>query len=309
MNRIRSGLGYGLAAYFIWGIFPFYFSLLDVIDPLEVVPWRVGSTLIFCAIVVTIVRGWSRIGTILRTPKLLGWFSLSALLLYINWQTFIVAVMTGHVIESALGYFINPIMTILLGVFFRKERMTRLQWIAVLVATIGVIIASVSYGAFPWIAILLAVTFALYGLVHNISGEHIDGVSGLTIETLIVVPLAAVQLWIIASISGLHAFSHGTVISGLLIFAGVLTAIPLIFFGESTRRLPLTYVGFIQFLTPILGFLYGVFFTDEVMSTGRWIGFLAVWIAIAFIVTDMIIQLRTKPEREVMPLTGPVPLD
>lgn len=309
MTRVRAGLGFGLTAYFIWGAFPFYFGLLAAVHPLEVVPWRVASSLIFCAVVVTLLRDWRSVAAVFRKPRTFGWFSLSSILLYVNWQTFVLAVLTGHVIEAALGYFINPLITILIGVVVRHERLRRLQWLAVGIAAVGVIAAATAYGAFPWFAMTIAVSFGFYGALHKHSGEHVSGIAGLTIETIVAAPVAVIQLAVVHMVLGLTGLSHDSWVTTLLIFSGIVTAVPLILFGEAARRLPLTYLGFIQFLTPILGFIYGVVFTDETMSLGRWLGFTGVWIALVLLMIDMIIQLRTKPEREIVPLTGPVPLD
>jgi len=304
---MRSGLAYGISAYLIWGSFPIYFTLIAMVNPLEVVPWRVCITLLFSALLVSLTRRWRQVGSILRDPRRMGWFALSGLLLYANWQIFIIGVMTGHVIETALGYFINPLFTILIGVVVRREVLTRLQWIAVGIATVGVVIAAVAYGSFPWIAVGLAVSFGLYGAVHKHVGEDVDGLTGLTVETLLTAPIGIVQMIVMANLFGLQAFAFGPGVTALVLFSGVLTAIPLILFGESTRRLPLSYLGFIQFLTPILGFLYGYLVTHEEMPAGRWIGFIGVWIALVILVIDMVGQIRRAPE--VPTNTAPIPLD
>lgn len=307
MRRSRAGLGFGLGAYLWWGAFPFYFGLIAMVGPLEVVPWRVATTLVFCLLLVTATRGWGRVAAILRTPRLLGWFALSALFLYANWQIFVIGVMTGHVLETALGYFINPLFTILIGVVFRKERLSRLQWIAVAVAGVGVLIAAIAYGSFPWIALGIALSFGLYGAVHKHAGESVDGITGLTVETFATLPVAAVQLAIIAATSGLTAFTFGPGVTALVLLSGIVTAIPLILFGEATRRLPLAHIGFLQFLTPILGFFYGALVTHEEITTGRWIGFIGVWIALVILIVDMVLQLRRSPTAQVN--TAPIPLD
>ncbi|MHA3722851.1 EamA family transporter RarD [Leucobacter sp. HY1910] len=307
MKRFRAGLGYGVGAYLMWGTFPMYFGLIAVVNPLEVVPWRVSMTLVFCALLVTLTRRWSHVVKIIKTPRLLGWFSLSSLLLYINWQLFVIGVMTGNVIETALGYFINPLFTILIGVLVRNEKLTRPQWVAVGIAAVGVVIAAIGYGSFPWIALGLAVSFGLYGAVHKHAGESVDGVTGLTVETLVSVPIGIVQMILIANLVGLEAFAHGPTIAVLVLASGIATAIPLILFGEASRRLPLSYLGFIQFLTPVLGFLYGFFVMHEEVSITRWIGFVAVWVALVILVSEMVAQMRRSPAAQ----TGPVqvPLD
>jgi chloramphenicol-sensitive protein RarD len=278
-----------------------------VVGPFEVVPWRVGATLTFCVILVSATRRWGQVGAILRSPRLLGWFTLSALLLYANWQLFVIGVMTGHVLETSLGYFINPLFTILIGVIVRKEQLTRPQWLAVGIAAAGVAAAAIAYGAFPWIALGIATSFGLYGAVHKHAGEQVDGITGLTVETFASLPVAAVQLLIVAGMSGIGVFSFGPGITALVMFSGIMTAVPLILFGEATRRLPLSYMGFLQFLTPILGFLYGYFVMHEEMPVSRWVGFIAVWIALIILIADMVAQIRRSPTAQTN--TGPIPLD
>lgn len=307
MQQIRAGLGYGVGAYLIWGAFPFYFGLISMVGPFETVPWRVGTTLLLCLLLVALTRRWGAVSRILRSPRLLGWFALSSVLLYLNWQLFIVGVMTGHVLETSLGYFINPLFTILIGVAVRKEPLTRLQWIAVGIAAVGVLVAAVAYGSFPWIALGIAASFGLYGAVHKHAGEHVDGITGLTVETIVSLPIAAVQLGVVAALGGITAFSFGPGVAALVLCSGVMTAAPLILFGEGTRRLPLSYMGFLQFLTPILGFLYGYFVSHEELPVGRWIGFIAVWIALVILIVDMVLQIRRSPRAETN--TAPIPLD
>ncbi|WP_245190365.1 EamA family transporter RarD [Leucobacter exalbidus] len=289
---MRAGLGYGVGAYLVWGTFPIFFGLIAVVNPLEVVPWRVGTTLVFCALIVTISRRWGRVLAIIKRPRLLGWFALSAVLLYVNWQLFVIGVMSGNVIETALGYFINPLFTILIGVAFRGEKLTRPQWFAVGIAAVGVVIAAVGYGSFPWIALGIAASFGLYGAVHKLAGEEVDGVTGLTVETMVSVPIGAVQMIIVANLVGIGAFAHGPWIAVLVLASGVMTAVPLILFGEATRRLPLSYIGFLQFITPVLSFLYGFLVMHEQVSVTRWIGFIAVWIALVILVSEMVTQHR-----------------
>lgn len=310
MKQTRAGLGYGTAAYALWGAFPFFFGLIAIVNPLEVVPLRVATTLLFCAVVVSISRRWSQVIAILRRPKQVAWFALSSLLLYINWQIFVIAVMTGHVIEAALGYFITPLFSIMTGVVVRKEKLSRLQWIAVSIATVGVLAAAIAYGTFPWMALGVATSFGMYGAVRKQTGENVDGLTGLTVETLVAVPLASVQFLLVWLITGLSAHTHGPGIMFLVLLSGVVTAVPLILFGEAARRLPLSYLGFLQFLTPILGFLYGYLIAGESMSLGRWIGFIAVWIALVILIIDMVRHLREAPAQPVPAVvTGPIPLD
>lgn len=311
MRNVRAGFLYGLGAYFAWGLFPLYFILISQVNAFEVVSWRVMMTLLFCSVIVSITRRWQKVKEILRQPKMLGLFALASIFLYINWQVFVIGVMTGHVLETSLGYFINPIFTILFGVIFWREKLSRLQWIAVSIAGAAVLFSAISYGKVPWISIGLAVSFGLYGVVHQ-RIENVDGVTGLTIETFVSLPIGIVQLIIVSSVAGIGLFSFGPGMTVLVLLSGLITAIPLILFGESARRLPLTYVGFMQFLTPVLTFLFGYFIMREELPIERWIGFIGVWIALMFLITDMVIRLRRAPNPEaaaVQPLTGPIPLD
>ena len=289
----RLGYIYGFAAYLCWGAFPLFFMLLSAVDPYEVVPWRVIAALGFCVVVVMVMRTWAPVFSILRSPRMLGWFTLSSLLLYANWQIFVVGILSGHIIETSLGYFINPIVTILIGVFVRKEQLTRLQWVAVVIASIGVLISAIAYGQFPFVALGLAFSFGLYGAVRKQTSQDVDALTGLTVETLVGAVAAAIQLVVVFLVAGhLGAFDHGPAVTVPLLLSGVVTAIPLLLFAAGNRRLPLSHMGFIQFMTPILGFLTGYFVFHEEMPTARWIGFIAVWIALIVLIVDMVLSIR-----------------
>lgn len=298
------GFVYGIGAYLCWGLFPLYFSLLAKVDPFEVVPWRVITALGFCFVAVTAMRAWNPVLEIARSPRMLGWFAICTVLLYSNWQIFVYGIVTGHIIETALGYFINPLVTILIGVVVRKERLTRLQWVAVGIAAIGVLTSSIAYGRFPYIALGLAISFGLYGAVRKQVSQNIDALTGLTVETVFGSVLAVAQLGLIYLVVGhLGAFDHGPAVTVPLLLSGVATAIPLLLFAAGTRRLPLSYMGFIQFATPILGFITGYFIFNEAMPPVRWIGFIAVWIALIVLVVDMLAMLRRI--RRGVPLAAP----
>lgn len=293
-----------MSAYLLWGLFPLYFLTLTDINPFELIPWRVLACLFFCGVFVAVLRKWGPLIQVLRSPKSRGWFLLSSLLLYANWQIFVIAVMTGHVIETALGYFINPLVTILLGVLIRREKLRPAQWAAVGIATIGLVITAVAYGTMPWIALGLAATFSLYGFVRKQANERIDALSGLTVETLAAVPFALVQLLIVGvlaagarlPVAGLSfdAFQHGPWVFLLVIGSGLVTAIPLLLFGAANRRLPLTHMGFLQFITPILNFITGAFILHETMDPARWIGFALVWVALGVLMTEAVRGSRRR---------------
>ncbi len=291
----RRGLIYGLAAYISWGAFPLFFMLLEAVNPFEIVPWRVITGLAFCLIATAVVRRWQPLLQILRSPRQIGWFALSTVLLYANWQFFIVGVVTGRIIETALGYFINPLVTILIGVFVRKETLRGAQWLAVGIAAAGVVFSALAYGKIPWIAFGVAFSFGLYGAVRKQVSEDIEALPGFTVETLVAMPIALGQLALVSWFTGgLGAFDHGALSTTALLLSGTVTAIPLLFFAASTRRLPLSHMGFLQFGTPILGFLTGWLIFGEEMPFVRWIGFVAVWLALAVLVWDMIRNLRAR---------------
>lgn len=299
----RSGYIFGLGAYLSWGTFPIFFALLSAVDPFQIIPWRVISSMLFCLVLVSLIGKWRSVRAVFRDPRSLFWFSVSSLLLYANWQFFVIGVTSGRIIETALGYFINPLVTILVGVVIRRERLRRAQWVAVGIAFAGVLTSSIAYGKFPWIAIALALSFGLYGSVRKIANEEVDAVTGLAIETIISTPVAIGQLilvWVLAGSSGPVGGSlvaYGPTVMFLLIASGIVTAVPLIFFGAANRRLPLTHMGFMQFITPILSFLTGYFIFHEEMPLSRWIGFLAVWVALVVLLTDMVKHARATTQR------------
>jgi chloramphenicol-sensitive protein RarD len=288
-----AGVAYAGGAYLLWGVLPLYFLLLVPTGPWEVVAWRVLLSFVFCLVLLTVMRGWAALRTIIRSPKLLGWTALAGLLIYVNWQVFLIGTLTGHVVETSLGYFINPITTVLLGVFVLKERIRSLQWAAIGIAAVAVIVIIVAYRAFPWIALSLTASFGLYGLIKKKIGPAVDAVSGLTLESFWLIPIAVVQLILVAMTpTGLTMGVNGAWHAVLLAFAGVATAVPLLLFAAGARRINLTVIGMIQFVTPVMQFVIGVAVLQEPMPTERWIGFIIVWIAIAVFVVDLLLAAR-----------------
>ena len=294
-----TGVLASLGAYLMWGVLPLYFVLLAPMSAWEVVPWRVVFSLVFCVLLVLIARSAKALWAIVRRPKLVGLIALGAVLVYVNWQTFVIGTQTGHVVETSLGYFINPIVTVLLGVLVLHERLRALQWIAVALAVVAVAVTVIAYGRFPWIAIILALSFGFYGLVKNVVGPSVDAVSGLTLETALLVPIALGQLVIVASTTGLVFATAGTGHTLLVIGLGVTTAVPLLLFAVGARRIPLSLVGILQFTAPILQFVMGVFVLGEPMPAERWIGFAVVWAAVVVFVADSLITHR-KSTRDVI---------
>ncbi len=290
-ERALGGI-YAFAAYFLWGFMPLYFLLLRPIGPFELVAWRILLSLAFCVILLTVLRGWGRLLTIVRQPRLLMWTALAGGLIYINWQVFIVAALTGHIIETSLGYFMNPIVTVLLGVLLLRERLRVTQWVALGLAAAAVGVIIVGYGVFPWIALSLAFSFGLYGFVKKRIGPSVDAVSGLTLESAWLAPVAGVLLVIVASTTGMEMGQNGAVHAVLLSLAGVVTAIPLLLFASGARRVSLTTMGMLQFVAPILQFIFGVWLLQEPMPLERWIGFGLVWVALTLLTVDSVLAAR-----------------
>lgn len=288
-----AGAAYAGGAYLLWGVLPLYFLLLVPTGPWEVVAWRVLLSFVFCLVLLTITRGWGAFLVIVRQPMLLGWTALAGLLIYINWQVFLIGTLSDRIVETSLGYFINPITTVLLGVFVLRERIRRLQWAAILIAAVAVAVIVIGYGEFPWIALSLTASFGIYGLIKKKIGPAVDAVSGLTLESFWLIPIAVVQLVIVAQTpAGITMGANGGWHALLLAFAGIVTAVPLLMFAAGTRRVGLTVVGMLQFITPVMQFVIGVAFLHEPMPPERWAGFIIVWIAIAVFVIDLMLAAR-----------------
>lgn len=290
-ERALGGV-YAFTAYFLWGFLPLYFLALPPTGPFEVVAWRILLSLVFCAILLTVTRTWAKLWAILRDRRLVFWTIIAGLLIYVNWQVFLFGTLNGHVIEGSLGYFINPIVTVLLGVLVLKETLRLAQWIAIAISGIAVLVIIVGYGSFPWIALTLAASFGTYGLVKKQIGPRVDAISGLTLESLWLVPVAVVQLIVVAATSGL---TMGQVSAGhtlLLLLAGVVTATPLLFFAAGARRAPLVVIGLLQFVAPVLQFITGAWIMGEPMPLERWIGFGLVWLSLTVLSIDSLRHAR-----------------
>jgi chloramphenicol-sensitive protein RarD len=290
----RWGILYAIGAYGIWGGFPLYFLLLAPASAFEVVAFRILMSLLLCVLLIAITRGWGRFAALLRDRRTALLMLVAAVAIYLNWLVYIFAALTGHVIEASLGYFINPLVTVLLGVLVLREKVRVAQWVALGIATAAIVVIVVGYGSFPWIAIVLALTFAAYGLVKRVVGPRVDALGGLTLETAWLAPLAIAQLVLIATGGGGLAFgAHGTAHTIAMLLAGVVTTVPLLLFAAGARRVPLVALGMAQFLTPVLQFLVGWLLLDEAMPLERWIGFALVWVALVVLMADMVAASRS----------------
>jgi chloramphenicol-sensitive protein RarD len=298
----RSGILFALGAYGIWGFLPAYFLLLAPAGPIEIVACRIVFSLVFCALLITVNRAWPALLAILRSGRMVLGLGLAALLIIVNWQVYVFAVLNEQVNEAALGYFINPIVTVLLGVLILRERLRVAQWAAVAVSAVAVVVLAIDYGAFPWVSLTLAGSFGLYGLVKKKLGARVDAVSGLMIETAWLLPVAVAQFAFVAATSGIVIGTAGTLNAVLLALSGVATSVPLILFAAASRRLRLVHVGLIQYLTPVIQFLLGTFVLHEAMPPARWAGFALVWVALLVLSIDMVVN--AKAARRALPLPG-----
>ena len=294
MNEKTKGIGYGLSAYRIWGSFPLVIAMLSFADPFEIVVWRVIFGFAFGFAVILLTRKFSEYLAVFRQPKQLLWISLAAVVIYINWQVYVYAVADNHVLEASLGYFINPLVTIALATIFLKEKLNVLQWVAVGLGAVAVLILTFNYGQPPIIALTLALSFGIYGLAKNRLGGRVSALNSFTVETTLLLPLGIVQLVVLAGMMQVQFGYAGLVPSLGLAAYGVLTAIPLLLFGAAAKRVPLSYIGFMQYLTPTLQFLIGLLIFQEPMPAARWLGFAMVWFALSILSFDALRQLRNR---------------
>ena len=290
-HRYKTGLVFGVAAYGLWGLFPLYWPLLQPANPLEIVSHRAVWTLVFCVITLAINKQLAETFALLRIPRIALKLLLSSALISVNWIVYIWAVNHDHVVEAALGYYINPLVIIGFGVLMLKETMRKAQWISVGIAALGVIVLTVDYGRPPWIALALASSWGSYGLVKKQLG--LGALQGLTIETLLsLIPYGGYLIYL--GHAGRGQFGHHWGLSLLLAGAGVITAIPLLLFNGSTTRLPFTIIGLLQFITPTIQFSLGVWLRHEAMPAARWAGFLIIWVALVVLGYDLVKSSSTS---------------
>jgi chloramphenicol-sensitive protein RarD len=294
VSEKTKGIGYGLSAYLIWGSFPLVIAMLSFADPFEIVVWRVIFGFAFGLAVILLTRKFSEYLSVFKQPKQLLWISLAAVVIYINWQVYVYAVADNHVLEASLGYFINPLVTIALATIFLKEKLNVLQWVAVGLGGVAVLILTFNYGQPPVIALTLALSFGIYGLAKNRLGGKVSALSSFTVETTLLLPLGIVQLVVLAGMMQIQFGYAGLAPSLGLAAYGVLTAIPLLLFGAAAKRVPLSYIGFMQYLTPTLQFLLGLIVFQEPMPAARWLGFAMVWFALSILSFDALRQLRNR---------------
>lgn len=288
--REIGGLPLGVMAYVCWGFFPLYWPLLSPAGSLEVLAHRIVWSLAFVLVLIGATHRWGRFRAIARDRTMMLFLALASVAIALNWGGFIYGVTNGHVIETSLGYFINPLVTVLVGVVVLKERLRPVQWVAVGIGVLAVVVLTIDHGRLPWIALLVAFSFAAYGYLKKRAA--LGAFEGLGMETLILAPFALVFL-VALQLRGDLTFGHaGTANALLLAGTGVVTAIPLLLFGAAATRLNLTTIGILQYLGPVLQFLLGLFVFHETMGTARWVGFVLVWTGLVVFTVDAIVHRR-----------------
>ncbi|MGC8856416.1 MAG: EamA family transporter RarD [Anaerolineae bacterium] len=286
---MKKGILYGVGAYALWGFFPIYWKLLHHVPALQLLGHRIGWSFLLLAAVIWFSGQWPELRAALH-KRTLGIYSIAALLIGLNWLTYVWAVNAGYIVETSLGYFINPLLSVLMGVIFLRERLRAAQWLPVGLAAAGVIYLTFVYGRLPWIALALAFTFGLYGLVKKLA--PLGSLYGLTLETGILF-LPALLYLIFVERSGQGAFLHSGLLSdALMVGAGVVTTIPLLMFASAARSIPLTMVGILQYIAPTLQFMLGVFVYKEPFDHAHLIGFSIVWLALVIFWVENFVHHR-----------------
>jgi chloramphenicol-sensitive protein RarD len=293
-SSVRAGTLYGFLAYASWGVLPLYFHALAPAGAVEILAHRIVWSLVFCLMLGALTRELAQIVPILRSPRRLLLLTIAAALLAVNWGVYIYAVTTNNVVESSLGYFINPLILVVMGVVVLHERLRPMQWAAVGLGAVAVLVIAFDYGRLPWVALSLATSFALYGFIKKRVGASIGALQSMTTETVLMAPFAAAAIvWIERAGDGTFT-AEGPSHTLLLLSTGVITAVPLILFAAAARRVPLATMGLLQFIAPVLQFICGVFVLGEDVPAVRWVGFGLVWIALALLTNDSLRTLRAR---------------
>lgn len=285
MSKYKAGLVFGISAHVLWGLFPLYWPLLKPATAMEIVSHRAVWTSIFCLIILAFQKQLRHMFSLMFTKRIFIRLVIASALISINWLVYIWATNHGHVVEAALGYYINPLFIIAFGVILLKEKLRKLQWVAVGIGALGVLVLTIDYGRLPWIALTLATSWGSYGLIKK--RLNLGALEGLAIETLIsFLPYAGFLFFIASQNEGQWGQKPGLTL--LLTAAGAVTAIPLLLFNGAATRLPYSTLGLLQYITPTLQFSIGVWINHEAMPVGRWIGFIVIWFALFALAIDLV---------------------
>ena len=291
---MNKGALYGVGAYVLWGFFPIYWKFLHDVPALQVIGHRIGWSFILLMAYILLTRQWAEFRSVAFQWKTIGIYSIAGILLSLNWLIYVWGVNAGFIVETSLGYFINPLLSVSLGVIFLRERLRPVQWIPVGLAAVGVGYLTFVYGHLPWIALSLAFSFGFYGFVKKLS--PLGSLYGLTLETGIVFPVALAYLAIVG-VGSTGAFFHdGKLVDVLLVGAGVVTTVPLLMFASAAKQIPLTVVGLLQYIAPTLQFLIGVFVYREPFDLAHFIGFAIVWVALIIFAVESYLAHRSPPQ-------------
>ena len=293
-NKQKLGIFYTTLSYLIWGVLPLYWKLVSHVSAGEILAQRIIWSFVFMVIILTAVLKWPvffrECRQLIHDPKNLFRITAASLVISLNWLTYIWAVNADHIIQASLGYYINPLVSVLLGIFVLKEQLTKRQGISVVLAAIGVFYLTFHFGVFPWISLILAFSFGIYGLLKKTI--NVSAMTGLTIETMIVLPLALIYLWFQPETS--FTLSAFTKTDALLCFSGIATAIPLLLFASGARHIPLALVGFIQYIAPTIMLMLGVFLYHEAFSTAHAVAFAFIWAALVLYMSSIYRRPKSK---------------
>ena len=302
---MKNGILAAIGAYALWGMFPVYWKSIQAVPSVEVVCHRMVWSFAFVALLLVGKNQWEWLRRARKSPTTLITYVGTSCLLALNWFTYIWAVNSGHIVDSSLGYFINPLISVLFGMLFLGERLRSWQWVAILVALGGVIFLTLGYGAFPWIALTLAITFGLYGLLRKTAS--LGALEGLSLEMTVLFLPALVYL-VHLELVGTASFGHaGTTTSALLAFTGIATALPLIWFASGARKVTLATVGILQYIAPTLQFLLGVLVYGEIFTRTRMVGFGAIWSALLIYSIEGVVEGRRQTMRQSVSRNDPQP--
>ena len=303
-SETRAGLGYGFSAYLLWGLFPLFFPLLEPAGTIEILAQRMAWSLVVVAALLAITHGFRGVRSVLADRRRFGLLAAAAGLITVNWGVYIWGVNSGHVVECSLGYFINPLFTILLGVIVLKERLRAAQWVAVGIGAVAVVVITVDYGRPPGIALVLAASFGMYGFLKKRAG--VGAIDSIVVETGTLFVPAVIALTVVAAQGNLAFGHHGVGNTLRIASSGLVTAIPLLLFAGATRRLPLSVMGLLQYLTPVLQFSVGVGIRHEHLPFAEFVGFCLVWVALIVLTGDGVRSQRrsARSDRDVAPVAA-----
>jgi chloramphenicol-sensitive protein RarD len=291
-SEAHLGIFYALVAYLMWGLAPIYFKYLEFVPVTEILAHRVIWSVVVTAIIITITGAWLNVWQICKQPKKLALLLVTTLLISCNWSVFIWAISNDRMLDASLGYYINPLINVVLGLIFLKESLSRIKWIAVGLAFIGVMVQVVALGSLPWVSLVLPISFAFYALVRK--QLKVESLTGLFVETLLISPVALYYLFALADSQYANMLLNSTSLNIWLMLAGVVTAFPLIFFGQAALRLKLSTLGFFQYLAPSMLFIFAILFYDEPLYLHKAITFIFIWSGIVLFAFEKQIQQKLK---------------